>query len=240
MRVIVTRPEQDGEPFAASLSALGITPILSPVIEIEFQPSTVDLSGVGALAFTSANGVRAFSQSVHKREMASGLRVFAVGEATAKTALASGHYDIETAEGDVGSLAQVIANGKSEGRFEGSVLHIAGSARAGDLAGALASHGVSSRREVLYEARALPTLSPAGQAALLDTPPAEWVSFFSPRSARLFFDQIQNAGLQKRLKAVKAACLSDAVAKSARAGSWRDVHVAANSSSEAMLALFRG
>jgi uroporphyrinogen-III synthase len=59
------------------------------------------VSGVGALAFTSVNGVEAFAARSAWRET----RVFAVGAATAAAARAAGFADIVSSEGGVTALA---------------------------------------------------------------------------------------------------------------------------------------
>ncbi|HOP18912.1 MAG TPA: hypothetical protein PK585_02440, partial [Amphiplicatus sp.] len=60
MRIIVTRPAPDAEAFAALARAAGFEPVFSAVMTIDFGKAAPSLNGVGALAFTSANGVRAF------------------------------------------------------------------------------------------------------------------------------------------------------------------------------------
>ena len=59
-RVLITRAEPDASEFAAACRSRGLEPVLSPVMRIEIEKIEPDLSDVGALAFTSANGVRAF------------------------------------------------------------------------------------------------------------------------------------------------------------------------------------
>ena len=57
MRVLITRPRHDAETFATLLHARGHTTIIEPLIDIAFRDGPpLDLSGVGAIALTSANG----------------------------------------------------------------------------------------------------------------------------------------------------------------------------------------
>lgn len=231
MRVIVTRPEPDAYRFAALCVKAGIDPVIAPVMEISFLKKNVDLSGAGALAFTSANGVRAFAANNAERN----LPVFSVGSVTAEAAREAGFNSIEIAEGDVASLAALVARHKQS--IDGEVLHIAGSSRAGDLIALLDDHGVSARREVLYEARALETLSVSACDAITNDPPAEWAAFFSPRTARIFLALAEKAGIAPRLKKMNAACLSEAVAAEASAVPWRSVQVAKEGTAEGIIAL---
>lgn len=198
---------------------------------IVFKSSRPRLEGVGGLAFTSANGVRAFAAAGGL----STLPVFAVGGITAVEAGRLGFPNVTSAAGDVGSLASVIAEAFAEGRFSGAVLHVGGADRAGDLVGALAGLGVKAELAVLYEAVPAASLAEEAVAALAATPAADSVALFSPRSARIFLDLVRRAGLEARLNGVTAACLSEAVAKEAAAAAWRSIIVAEARTGESLL-----
>lgn len=231
MRVLITRPEPDASAFAALCEQQGLTPIKAPVMEIVVKTRTLELQDVGALAFTSANGVRAFCANSDHRS----LPVFAVGAATAAAARAAGFKNVRVAEGDVSALTALIRDARAD--IDGAVLHIAGAHRAGDLAANLEALGIASRRDVLYEAREIASLPKAAKAALAADPPVEWAAFFSPRAASLFLRLVADAGLQDRLRQVRAACLSEAVAAAAGKASWRAVGRATETTAEGLLAL---
>ena len=58
MRVLVTRPEAGAEPLVEALQALGFHVQSEPLLAVEpIAAARIDLGGVQALAFTSANGV---------------------------------------------------------------------------------------------------------------------------------------------------------------------------------------
>jgi uroporphyrinogen-III synthase len=229
LKVIVTRPSPDAEALAAEILRCGGEPILSPVMAIRPRPEPVDLSGVGALAFTSANGVRIFAALSPARD----IDVFAVGEATARAAAAAGFKKIHVADGDVESLAALIANSKQGSK----ILHLAGSERAGDLIASLARLKIPARRAVIYDAVAVEEIS--AQAAKLLASPRERaaVVFFSPRSARLFIRQVQRAGGAAGLKRCVAVCLSDTIAAELDPAAWRDVRIAADRSADGAVAV---
>jgi len=230
-KLIVTRPEPDASAFAERARAAGFEPILSPAMTVAFSSAPPRLEGVGALAFTSANGVRAFAAAGGP----STLPVFAVGGITAAEAARLGFQNVTAGGGDVGSLADAIAAAFAEGRFTGTVLHIGGADRAGDLVGALAGLGVKAELAVLYRAVPAASLGSEAAAALAATPAADSVALFSPRSARIFLDLVRQAGLESRLKGIIAACLSEAVAKEAAEASWRGVIVAEERTGESLL-----
>ncbi|HEX3700097.1 MAG TPA: uroporphyrinogen-III synthase [Phenylobacterium sp.] len=145
-RIWITRTRPGADSTAERVRALGHEALIAPLLSVRpVEDATVDLKGVGALAFTSANGVRAFTELCGERE----LRVFAVGAATAQAARAAGFHTVLSADGDVEALAEGIASRR--GQLRGAVLHPGAAEPAGDLAGALEKHGVQARRAILYE-----------------------------------------------------------------------------------------
>jgi uroporphyrinogen-III synthase len=146
---------------------------MAPVLQVRFLSAAVDLTGVGALAFTSANGVRAFARLTELRN----LPVFAVGAATAAAAREAGFAEVRSADGDVAALGRLIAASRSA--FDGLVLHPGATVPAGDLCGDLARVGVPARGLAVYETAPLDV--PEGFLADLETFQA--VLIHSPRAA---------------------------------------------------------
>jgi uroporphyrinogen-III synthase len=229
MIVINTRPASDAAAFTAAIEAAGAVPILSPVMAIRFRDEAATVVDGEALTFTSANGVRAFARANPARRP----KVFAVGEATAREAARAGFTDVATADGDVGSLANLIAETKGYTK----IVHLAGSDRAGDLVAALAARGVEARRLVLYDAFPAADLSEEARLALSAEPRNCAVGLFSPRSAALFYAQTVRAGVEDRLSEATLLAFSDAVAAAALPDRWRTVKIASTRTPESMAAL---
>lgn len=233
MRLLVTRPPEDAARFVAALRAGGHTAVVAPLLEIAVRATAPDLAGVQALLFTSANGVRAFAANSARRD----LPVFAVGDRTAELARETGFRDVRSAAGDVAALA-ALAAAQAE-PAAGALLHVAGSKRAGDLAGALEDAGFAVRRAVLYDARPVAALPEAARRALAQGA-LDGVGFFSPRTAESFVRLVRAAGLSHATEGLTAVCLSPAVAEAARDLTWRDVRVARTPTQEALLAEIGG
>jgi uroporphyrinogen-III synthase len=156
--------------------ALGHEAVVAPLLAVQILPDVeIDLKGVAALAFTSANGVRAFADANGER----GLKVFAVGSATAQAARAAGFKSVLSADGDVEALAEGIA--VRRGELRGAVLHPGAAEPAGDLAGALEKHGVVARRLILYETAPVTLDAEAAQAYAR----SDAVLLHSPRAAQV-------------------------------------------------------
>ncbi len=149
MRVWVTRTEPGASRTAEKLRALGHEPVVAPLLEVHVLPAEIDLDGVGALAFTSANGVRAFAERDPDPAFGRALPVFTVGDATAAAARKAGFADVASAEGDLDALADLIA--AEAPRIKGAVLAPGPREPAGDLPRALAAQGVIARSMALYE-----------------------------------------------------------------------------------------
>lgn len=233
-RVLVTRPEPDATAFAEKCRHAGLTPIVAPLMRIVIERKPVNLQGIGALAFTSANGVRAFSSVQKSRD----IPVFAIGGVTGEAARAAGFENILIAEGDVDSLALLVDRQRE--MIDGALIHIAGAHRAGDLVSGLKQRGLEARREVLYEATAVDSLPEPARAALLPNTSVEWVSFFSPRTAALFMALVKDSHLEEGLRSVRAACLSQTVADALAGASWKSIEIAPRRDADSVIALITG
>jgi uroporphyrinogen-III synthase len=210
VRVWVARAEPGAQATAARLSALGHEPVVAPVLQVRLLDADLDLAGIAALAFTSANGVRAFAG----RETSRRWPVFAVGEATAAAAREAGFTQVESAGGDVAALAALI-----EARRPGLVLHPA----AVEVAGDLAPRGVSVRTVAVYETLAA---RPA-----IDLGDVDAVLVHSPRAARVVAEMA--AGSELAAFALSPACAAPLLAAGVK------VTVAAEPNETALLTLLR-
>lgn len=230
-RLLVTRPAEDAQAPVAALKGMGAEATVEPLLEIVFHPGPpLDLKGVQALLVTSANGARAFA----RRNVERAFRVLAVGDASAREARALGFARVESASGDVAALAALCRDRLDPAK--GEVLHVAGTRVAGDLSGLLGNAGFRCRREVLYEARAADSLSPATIGALR-AGALDGVLFFSPRTAEAFVALCGRAAVVPALGRLTAFCLSPAVADKARAVSWGKIVVPERPDQEAILRL---
>jgi uroporphyrinogen-III synthase len=229
MRVLVTRPEADAAPIAADLAARGHTAVIEPLLTIVARPdAAVDLTGVQALALTSANGARILAGRTARRN----LPVYAVGDATAAAARAAGFAAVESAGGDVVALAALIAARRAPNA--GRILHAAAGQPAGDLKGRLEAAGFAVRRVALYDARPSTAFSAATGAALKDGR-IDAALFFSPRTGRTFVRLISGSGLTAVCNRIAAVCLSAAVAEEITPLPWRALRIAAQPTHAALL-----
>ena len=201
LTLLFTRPRDQVEEFARALDAAAPGKfhwLAAPLMRIEAAPVDVDLTGVGALAFTSANGVRQYAAKTTNRS----LPAFCVGDMTAEAARAAG-FCAQSADGDVNALAEMIA--REHAPDDGAVLHVRGRHAAGDLTQALLAAGLDARPAEIYDQTPCALTVEANDA--LRGGEIDAVAFFSPRTADLF---AKSATSDWRLDGTSAVSLSPA------------------------------
>ena len=226
MRILVTRPLEDGKEIAARLAEHGHSAVLAPLLTPRFDDGPeLDLEGVEAVLATSANGIRALVRRTPRRD----LSIFAVGPQTTEEALKSGFTEVKNADGDAKALAEAATRWAAR---KGTLLHVCGEDAPGTLAENLSLRGFKVRRCALYGIEPAARLPDDARQALLDKA-LDAAMFFSPRSARIF--GVLADGLPTQT--LTAMCISSATAQALTAMSFAHVAVAARPNQAAMLAL---
>jgi uroporphyrinogen-III synthase len=227
MRIVVTRPQADGERTATVLEALGHEVLVAPLMRIE--PVAFALAGTwSAIVITSANALQAAAAPELKS-----LPVFAVGPRTAEAARQAGFAVVSAAKGDTKDLVRLIV-ARSAGA-KAPLLYLAGEDRAGDLVAELATQGIRAQMKIVYRAVAEPF--PTVLAAALDAGDVDAVLHFSRRSAELFIQGAKASGVAGPAEDVRHLCLSAQVAEPL-AGASR-IAIAPRPEETALIALLR-
>jgi uroporphyrinogen-III synthase len=230
MRLLVTRPEPDGERTATELRARGHEVTLAPLLRVEAIAGAELGNGPwDAVLFTSANGARAIAKHPRRAEMIA-LPALAVGQSSAAAAREAGFRNVTSADGDGGALVRLAA-----ARFAGrSLLYLAGEERARDLAGELAASGARLTTVIVYrtaQARAFP----ADATAALAAGAIDGVLHFSKRSAESYLACAKAA--PGPALAPMHFCLSARAAEPLQAAGAQRVLIAARPDEAGMLAL---
>lgn len=198
MRVLVTRPREQGERSAARLAALGHEPLVAPLLKIRLTGAPLPAGRLDALIVTSANAAPALSALDRT------LPVFAVGERTAGAIRDAGFADIRAAEGDASSLAALVGRALPA---TARLLHLAGRDRKSEPEASLAARGYSVETVVAYEAVAATAL-PDALARALRAGALDAALHYSRRSAEVGLVLARAAGLADAFLALRHACLS--------------------------------
>lgn len=228
MRILLTRPAEDGAEIARLLADMGHEAVLAPLLAVQiFDGPPLALEGVQAILATSANGVRALAARSDARDVP----LFAVGPQTAEAALHAGFIRVRNADGDAVALADAVS-GWADPKA-GALLHATGAEGSGWLAEALASKGFQVRREVLYRVEAAAQLPDIAAQALRENS-VQAALFFSPRSAQIFADRVARAGLPTA--GLLAVCISAKTADALRGLPLSDIKIAAVPNQAGLLA----
>src|SRR5262249_47599985 len=131
MRLLVTRPQHDGERTAARLRARGHEVTLAPLLYIDAVDVELPREPLSAVVITSATAARPIARHP-RRETLPALPAFTVGRHTAEAARAAGFREVECADGDTDDLAALLRARFNE--QSAPLLYLAGEDRAGDLA----------------------------------------------------------------------------------------------------------
>ena len=227
MRLLVTRPEPDGERTAGQLRAHGHDVMVAALLRVETVDFELADEAYAAVVMTSANAARAIAGHPQRDRLTS-LPVFTVGRHTAEAARAAGFRDVRSADGDKHDLAHLLG-AAAQGQ---PLLYLAGEDRAGDLsADKLPVRTVVAYRAVQAE-RFPPVVAAALAAGKLDG-----VLHFSGRSAEAYVDCATRAGLLGAALAPIHFCLSRQVAAPLAAAGAAGIRLASRPDEAAIIGL---
>ena len=229
--VLITRPEPGASETAARVAAMGLTPVVAPLLQIRcLAPALPPADDIQAILVTSGNAIPALPSTYHQRPL------FAVGNATASRAREAGFGTVSSADGEATALAALVA--RSCDHAAGSLLLATGKRQGRALTADLRGCGFSVIRRVVYAAVPVASLPEAAGTALL----AQTLSaamFFSAETARHAVHLLGGAQLAEAVRLVEALAIGATTAVALESLPWRRIRVAARPNQEAMLALLR-
>jgi uroporphyrinogen-III synthase len=207
MRVVITRPQADGERTATALRARGHEVLVAPVMRVEVIAAS--LAGEwDAVIVTSANAPNAIAQNP-ARDALIKRPLFAVGQRSAEAARQTGFINVTSAGGDVRDLVRTLVGEHADAKAP--LLYLAGEDRAADLIGELSTRGIAAEMRVVYRAVAAPF--PPALIEALRVGEVDIVMHFSRRSAENYVAGAKRAGIVGPALAVRHLCLSAQVAE---------------------------
>jgi uroporphyrinogen-III synthase len=229
--VLITRPEPGATETAARIEALGLQPILAPLLEIRMaQPRLPPPKRIQAVLITSGSAVAGLCNAYRD------VPLLTVGDATAARARAAGFAHVLSAAGDAGALASLAASACNAG---GPPLLVASGQRQGhELAADLRGRGFRVVRRVVYAAIPVATLPKVARQALI-AGTVRAALFFSAETARHGVRLLQRAQLHGLIERIDALAIGQPAAVALQALQWRRIRVAARPTQDAMLELLR-
>jgi len=233
VRLLVTRPERDGERTAQALRARGHAVVLAPLLRTETIAFVLPEQAFSAVVLTSANAARAIADHPGRAQLTA-LTAFTVGRRTAEAARALGFHDVRSADGDKSDLIDLLRAASPRIQFSdrAPLLYLAGEDRAGDLAAA----GLPVHTAVVYRALKADHFPPPVAAALARRE-IDGVVHFSARSAEAYLDCAARGGIGNQALAPVHYCLSRQVAAPLSAAGAAAVRITARPDEAALLEL---
>jgi uroporphyrinogen-III synthase len=233
VRLLVTRPEPDGERTAAALRARGHDVVVAPLLRVETIACELPDGPFGAVVMTSANAARAVADHPRRDELTT-RSAFTVGRHSAEAARAVGFRDVHTADGDQDDLVALVRTQWAAGSQR--LLYLAGEERAGDLPGDLAAGGVPVVALSIYRAVKVERF-PAAVAAALARDTFDGVLHFSRRSAEAYLACARGAGVPTGRPRPLHYCLSRQVSEPLAAAGAGGIRVAPRPEETALIGL---
>lgn len=232
--IVVTRPRSDAAPLMQSLQDSGHHAICEPLTEI-----FLDHTARGPLAqalhrdpdgviVTSRNGVHALAALTELRDCA----LLCVGDGTAAAAESTGFSRVWSCGGHVQALADYVIDAfDADTHF----IYVSAQHTHEDLPGLLGAFGIHVSQIVAYSAVASEVLSDT-LVEQIRRGQIDGITFMSRRSADIFLQLCEKAGLMEALPALDAYCLSSNVAEPLRPHAWKNIAVAEQATLASLIA----
>lgn len=232
--IVITRAIGDEAELKEALQESGYHVIHEPLTEIflrhtaRAELNNALLSDPDAVLVTSQHGVQALAMLTELRDVF----LLCVGEKTAEIANNLGFSHVCMTGDNVDAMIDYISGGYDE---DSRLLYVSGEHISADLGEILAIHGMQIDRVVVYEAIAAQSLSDI-MIEQIKRGQIDGITFFSPRSAQIFCQLAQAAGIAGEFKNITAICLSENVALAAEEIGWRTINIASEPNLSALVA----
>lgn len=232
VKLLVTRPQPDADRTASALRALGIEPVIAPMLEpMQRDGALPDAKTVSAIAFTSLNAVRFFA-ALDPDPVFFDLTVYAVGEATADAAREAGFKTAFAAEGTLIDLTALIARTHKAG----TIFYPHARDLSGDLAANLAPHGIEIIASEIYAMEQATSLS-ADVATALQRGEIAGALFYSQRTAEAFATLLSGPEFMVTRTMLHCLCMSSKCAEPLLSRHFVRIGLADAPSHDAMMTL---
>ena len=234
--VLITRPEPGANETAALIRALGLEPVLAPLMRVKLLAMRLPSPGtIQAILATSANAIAGLA-ATPANELDRSHPLLAVGDATAERARAAGFTATESASGNAKDLTALTCRRLQPG---GAPLLLAcGRGHGLPLAEALRQQGFKVLRRLAYATVPLQTL-PELAIDALRADKLRAALFFSAETAHLFVSLTRRAGLENSVRNVAALAISPPAGVALSALQWGDLSIAARPNQDELLALLK-
>ncbi|MDC0398940.1 uroporphyrinogen-III synthase [Alphaproteobacteria bacterium] len=233
MKILLTRPIEDSQRIANDLRELNINSVISPLLEIHRKrDEEIDYKKYQSVLITSKNAAFGLCDSAIKKS----LPIYCVGDATSSFIESLGFSNVISASGDVSDLIRVTAANLNPSN--GPIVHLSGQHVRHNIKKELEYLHFEVDVSVIYEAKEVKSFN-ADILKSLEKKEITGVFLYSPRSARIFIDNMKRIKLTAAAQYLKVYCISLAVADELKELKWKKVLIAEKPDNAEMLALVR-
>lgn len=230
MRVLITRPREDGLATAQALHRNGVRSTLEPLFKIIFNQAAPEMRPpYQALLFTSRSGVKAFG---YRFPELIGIPAYCIGEYTFEAAQEYGLRAIDVNGDGRDLLARVKQDLKPQ---NGTLFRAASEGDEDPLKDQLEASGFDVHNVALYRAQALHAFS-SQTVALLRKKGVDGVLLFAPRTSAHFVTLVQQEkDLATSCADLVAWCINDLTADALVPLVFRQVRIAPKPTQQALV-----
>ena len=208
--VLVTRPIEQATEFAGQISALGFTPLIQPLLDIEHFPFLIDTADRPAAIILSS---RQALKSLEIPEDWLEIPVFCVGEMTDHAARLAGFTKSYFGQGDLIDVLHLMMAEIPAGQ---RVLYLRGEDVKHDLKKLLPDYKI--QEVITYCARPVTSMNPD---VLEKFDQINVITLFSARSGAVLRQLIEQNGMFSHVKNINLLCLSPSVVESMMELKWK-------------------
>lgn len=208
--ILITREEDKSSVLSNKFKEMGFESLVHPLFEVVNSKSgflrnlLFKFSKPQAILVTSANVAPFLASSSIDRN----IRIFAIGDQTAKSLRKSGFRNIKKAFNSSGSLLSLtLKNLKKE---NGLVLYLSGEVITQDLALSLQKKGFKAKRIICYKTNPVEKLSDQ-VIEKIKSGKITQVVLYSQNTAKIFHELLNKHGLFAGSKTIKLLCFSDKI-----------------------------
>lgn len=229
MRVLVTRPIEDGARTIERLKKAGIEAILAPVIAITGTGTIPPSQNIDAVLISSANAIRHLPETA--RAGLSAIPTFCVGEKTASVARHAGFQSVMPGTGDGRALVNLVA---SKFIAPAALLYLTGTPRKPFIEEGLSHQGF---QPIVIELYQTVQIDPWPGTARLEVETCNFGLHFSRASVEALLKAAKVARLSEFLLGLNHLCLSEDVATPLLEAGCSKIRIAPKPTEEDLLAL---
>lgn len=219
--VLLTRPLEDALKLQKKLQDVGISSLVSPLLQIKSCPLTASQKAllespeVTCFALTSRHALGALRQ----RSTAWSGSLGVVGSGTEQACWEAGYHPHIVAENSAKSLATLLEQHLSPSTD--FLVYLSGQEIRLDIAALLSQKGFRAQRLVVYEAHPAKAFTDQALEALQKGRLTD-ILFFSTRTAEIFVTLVTESNLEEALLAVTAHGVSEGVLQALTPLPWEE------------------